>query len=78
MLAFDKAADDGNLAEGAFEQIATLDPVNKFVCQYIGGKQRRRIGNRFQTPHAKRIVAGDKAHWHEPPALHPPRYQHPQ
>ena len=38
MLAFDKPADHRYFAKGAFEQIARLHPVNKFIRQYVGRK----------------------------------------
>ena len=72
VLTFDEAADDRNLAECAFEQITSLDPIDEFVGQNVGRKQGRGVGYRFQAPHAQSVIAGDKAHRHQPPAFHPP------
>ena len=49
VLPVDQSADDGHLAEGAFQQGALLHPVGKLVVQNILGKQRGGVGHRLQA-----------------------------
>src|SRR3546814_9589378 len=78
VLPLDKAADDSNIAEGAFQQGTTLHPVDKLMLQYVGGKQARRIGDGFQAIDSQRVIIGDKSDGEQPLAFHPPRQQHAQ
>ena len=78
MLPFDQSADDRHFAERAFKHVTCFHPVDEFVGQYVGGKQRVRVCDGFEAPHAQGIVAGDKAHGHQPAAFHPAGNQHSQ
>ena len=70
MLALDEPADDRDLAEGAFEQVRLLDPLDEFMFENVGGEQGRGVDDFLEPVAGERIVVGDEAKRFEPGAFH--------
>src|SRR4051812_41047742 len=78
MLSFDQPADHRDLAESRLQKVRTLNPIDEFLLENIGGEQRLWIADRLEPVAGEPVIIGDEAQRFQTRALHPPGDQHAQ